>query len=565
MRTLLLILLVTQLGFSQQNFLGLEHPGFPEYLAQNHVHTIVGSLVNMPASDVGSVYAHFYLESPYISKKYVHRKVKLDRDGRFVLDINNSQPLHEITFILVDERTNQEYVYLDFFLTEGVELNIDYNIVSSEPQVFTTYGIEINGADGKLNRYINGYRAYEPSIQRALESEVKNLDRSLVMDEQITKLEKNFAARKRLISEYDRGKVPSYQFILKDEVKSTFLSEILRKYRREEIPDNFWRDILKHKPISISNSTALFYRSLSTYVRNMVEPEIEDIMNYCTDLTEEKKVIIKDLMRLNYMQKLGKPFDEEEARKLGEKVEDNLSYEISYTRYKSAIEHFKKKIPRSKLDIIMVGFRYRDQELQDLIYADMAKEIETPWIKSYLLQNSISNKNLTADINKEVKSATRHSDAEIFWDPMAEFSFGAKLHKDDSNNGQDLLRKLQEKYQEKTVLVNLWARWDGPSLSNLSNLTDLISEKEKYIIVHLCTDSGADLKSWERSIIELKSAGHHYLVPDIAIQEIKSHFKLKSYPSYLVLKKDGSYVHDVFPSGVIEKSPKDFEKLISGR
>ncbi len=565
MRTFLLILLVTQLAYSQQNILGLEHPGFSEYYAQGHVHTIEGRLVNMPASEVGNIYAHFYLESPYISQKYVHRKVKLDHEGRFNLDIPDSQPLHEVTFNLMHESKNKEYVYLDFFLTDGVKVEMDYDIVSSEPQIFTTYGISLNGTDGGLNKYINSFRAYEPSIQRALERDVKILDRSLVMEEQILKLAQNHEARKKLITEYDRGHAPSFQFILMDEAKSNYLTEILRTYRDKEIPDKLWKEIVAHKPISISNATSQFYRSLSTYIRNNVEPEIADIMNYCSDLDEEKKLLIKDLMRLDYMQKLGKPIDEEESRKLSEQVENSLSYEISFTRYKKAVENIKYNIPESKLEIIMVGFRYRDKELQELIYADMAQTIETPWIRSYLLKNTVKDKNLSAEINKEIKQAKRFSDAEIFWDPMAEFSFGAKLHKDDSDNGQALLRKLQDKYQEKTVLVNLWARWDGPSLSSLTNLSELISEKEAYIIVHLCTDSGADLKSWERSIIELKSAGHHYLVSDAVIQGIKSHFKLKSYPSYLVLKKDGSYVHDVFPSGVIEQSPKDFEKLISGR
>jgi len=59
--------------------------------------------------------------------------------------------------------------------------------------------------------------------------------------------------------------------------------------------------------------------------------------------------------------------------------------------------------------------------------------------------------------------------------------------------------------------------------------------------VYLCTSGGSDEEQWKNKVLEIQQPGTHLFVDSKAISELMNLFNMGGFPSYLLLKPDGSY------------------------
>lgn len=96
----------------------------------------------------------------------------------------------------------------------------------------------------------------------------------------------------------------------------------------------------------------------------------------------------------------------------------------------------------------------------------------------------------------------------------------------------------------KTVLVDMWGTWCSPCREELAeNSTPLREHFKGKPVVFLYIDSfdQKNEKLWKNLIAYLHLEGMHILANDMLNKDIVTKLKFSGYPSYFLIKKDGTY------------------------
>lgn len=114
------------------------------------------------------------------------------------------------------------------------------------------------------------------------------------------------------------------------------------------------------------------------------------------------------------------------------------------------------------------------------------------------------------------------------------------------NNGSTIntWKEVLAMMKGKTVLVDMWGTWCSPCREELAENSAPLREHFKgKPVVFLYIDS-FDLKNeklWKNLIAYLHLEGTHILANDILNRDIVSKLHFSGYPSYFLIKKDGTY------------------------
>ncbi|MFD2145573.1 TlpA family protein disulfide reductase [Mucilaginibacter antarcticus] len=96
----------------------------------------------------------------------------------------------------------------------------------------------------------------------------------------------------------------------------------------------------------------------------------------------------------------------------------------------------------------------------------------------------------------------------------------------------------------KTILVYMWGTWNAPSRSELEKHSAAIRAHFKDKDLTYLYIANYDLKNeagWKKQIAYFQLEGLHILADDDLNKDIMTKVKGKEYPTYFIIKKDGSY------------------------
>lgn len=112
--------------------------------------------------------------------------------------------------------------------------------------------------------------------------------------------------------------------------------------------------------------------------------------------------------------------------------------------------------------------------------------------------------------------------------------------------GEELktFEELINQFKGKTVLIDMWGTWCGPCRKQIAEHSQAIHEyfKDKDIqFLYVANHDSHNPENWKKIISYQSIEGSHILANETLTQDIMSKSKGTGFPTYIILKKDGSY------------------------
>ena len=122
-------------------------------------------------------------------------------------------------------------------------------------------------------------------------------------------------------------------------------------------------------------------------------------------------------------------------------------------------------------------------------------------------------------------------------------------------DGEQLFRKIIEPYKGKVIYLDIWGTWCGPCkdmMQYAGNIKNLFAGKE-VVFLYLCNHSTD--KSWKNIIKEYgltSKSSVHYNLPDKQQSAIEKYLGVHSFPTYMLIDKEGNIVNRKAPRPTME-------------
>lgn len=199
--------------------------------------------------------------------------------------------------------------------------------------------------------------------------------------------------------------------------------------------------------------------------------------------------------------------------------------------------------PGSYSDLVSLQIESKDVKEQRTAYEVIGPRLQNRWARSLAESKVGYLAGLEEQIDRVIASATGDRGGDL-GELKLDTPFHARLIVSDKTSGKDLLESIMRKYTKKLVLIDIWATWCAPCIEEMPYSKKLHDEARRENLpvefVYLCTSSGSKEERWTRKVVELSQPGTHIFVEDKHIAELFSLFNKSGYPSYLVIRPDGT-------------------------
>lgn len=172
------------------------------------------------------------------------------------------------------------------------------------------------------------------------------------------------------------------------------------------------------------------------------------------------------------------------------------------------------------------------KELPHVLMNKLKKEVSNPSLLAYVLNQQQKYERIS---NKTIE----YPESLMPNEPLAEIT-----------DGEQLFRKIIEPYKGKVIYLDVWGTWCGPCkdmMQYAGNIKKLFAGKE-VVFLYLCNNSTD--KSWKNIIKEYgltSKSAVHYNLPDQQQRAIEGYLDVRSFPTYMLIDKEGNIVNRKAP------------------
>ena len=509
---LLILLFVANAIFGQTTLkpIAIEDKEFNNYFFNtNKIPRVKGKIINLPTAEISKLKIDYSIVTPF-EELQVKNSCPLNADGSFELKLDYAFPYQQI-WISIDS-----LFYTGVYANTDLLIELDAAVLKTQNELsFNGPGVKYLGPDGTLNEYTNNHILFKREKQLEISNQLQNIlpVARTNYDAFIKKYDSLYTALNELDNEYIKQNPSDFSWLLINERQSNYFADLCVVHWGKQMPPELFEKVKSHKPAAISNEGMLFYRYLFTYLNTGT---------------------------------------------LRKHTADKVAYNMVEATLQT-ISMFDSLFTPSKSDFLKIEFSSKDPQEQKRMMEIVLPHVKTAWCKSVI--NDEYNKTIEklASINKILNESKPIVSSNQLGQPVAELPFGARLYKVDAIKADSLLSILKNSFKNKALLIDCWATWCGPCISEFPYSKKLSVECKDLPIefVYLCTSDGSDMEKWKSKIAEYKLSGTHIFVEKSIESALMNLFSVSVYPSYMLINKEGEYK----PGLIKRPSQLDKDKL----
>lgn len=419
---------------------------------------------------------------------------KVAPDGTFSIVIPDKLMNQQIWF------TFGEYAYICIYLNEELELTFDLDKLKKKFVYWNGEGVTFGGKDGKKNEVMNNYILFDKKHNESFSTKLQDLNKKDTAF--LTNLDSLFAVQDRVNNLFYTTYGDIYQYLVESETAASYYEEKLKYLLENNIQVKQIEDLLT--PVyAISNNSRTYIQFLNYYVRSSFKTTGQkyshvNLANYCDSI-----------------------------------------------------------LPAAYADLIKLQLEDRDVKLQRDLYKQLAPTLHFKWSSEYVrsqiaMLDSKIEKIDSINQASTVKENVKENVASTLGKHILKTGSGALLYIDEHQSGADFLRDLKSTFPNKLVVIDFWATWCIPCIQAIPYSKELHKQAKEADLpiefVYICTSSSSSEEKWKNKVLEIEQPGIHVFVNEKVTSEAMNLFNKGGFPSYIMLKPDGSYDSETITS-----------------
>lgn len=444
------------------------------------------------------------------------------------------------------------YLYASAYLNSGLTVTIDASKINKDGVYMIGNSVTYSGEDGEFNKEMNSYVIFKQDLKNKLQNDLRSIcfERSKlpvsIFSERIDSIHQAL----NQIDESFINQFPKYGWAIRNESASMFYGNLCTSYWLDTMPENLFSKINEHKPFFTSNDGVLFYNYLYNYIitrKNNSLPLFDDNLlfkNY-DQYDAERQVLLDSLKYFKQLSEQQRKVNASIIKDAEKKKRNLFAQEMEIFKIVNSIHLIDSIYTKPKSDIIKTFLLNSGKDVFAQTYPKIISSIKTEWCKQ-IATNDLAESNFGQKrIDSLLASSKQINNADDFiGTPLEKLSFDANLYRLDSIKNIDLfILDLKSKFKNKALVIDFWATWCVPCLSELPFSKKLHEENKDLPIeyVYICTNSSSSEHIWKNKVVGLELPGTHIFMDDKIVSELKSRFNNagSGFPTYVVIDVNG--------------------------